>query len=150
MAESDNALLDEFLDAFLARGRFIRNTLESYRSDLQQFGGWLAKNRTCNNTLVFAAHSDLLAFLAQKVSAKVKASTTSRQLSSLKRFYRFLLQQGRIKADPSLNIDSPKLSRNLPASLTEEEVEALLDAPDVKQPLGMVTAPCSRCYMQAD
>ena len=137
VAESDNALLDEFLDVLWLEDGLSRNTLESYRSDLQQFGGWLAKNRTYNNTLVFAAHSDLLAFLAQKVSAKVKASTTSRQLSSLKRFYRFLLQQGRIKADPSLNIDSPKLSRNLPASLTEEEVEALLDAPDVKQPLGV-------------
>ena len=64
VAESDNALLDEFLDALWLEDGLSRNTLESYRSDLQQFGGWLAKNRTCNNTLVFAAHSDLLAFLA--------------------------------------------------------------------------------------
>jgi integrase/recombinase XerD len=67
----------------------------------------------------------------------VKASTTSRELSSLKRFYRFLLRQGKIQTDPSLNIDTPKLPRNLPASLTEADVEALLDAPDVKVPLGL-------------
>jgi integrase/recombinase XerD len=137
VAESDNPLLDEFLDTLWLEDGLSRNTLQSYRSDLQQFGEWLATLRTYDNTLVSAARSDLLAFLAQKVSAKVKASTTSRQLSSLKRFYRFLLQQGRIKVDPSLNIDSPKLSRNLPASLTEEDVEALLNVPDVRQTLGV-------------
>ncbi|HET7060824.1 MAG TPA: site-specific tyrosine recombinase XerD [Nitrosospira sp.] len=137
MAESDNALLDEFLDTLWLEDGLSRNTLESYRSDLRQFGGWLATLRTYDNTLVSAVRSDLLAFLAQKVSARVKASTTSRQLSSLKRFYRYLFQQGRIKVDPSLNIDSPKLSRNLPASLTEEDVEALLNAPDVKQSMGV-------------
>ena len=68
---------------------------------------------------------------------KVKASTTSRELSSFKRFYRYLLRQGKIQADPSLNIDTPKLPRNLPKTLTEAEVEALLNAPDVAQPLGL-------------
>ncbi len=87
--------------------------------------------------LVAATHSDLLEFLACKVSARVKASTTSRELSSLKRFYRFLLRQGRIQTDPSLNIDTPKLPHNFPASLTEADVEALLGAPDVKVPLGL-------------
>ncbi len=90
-----------------------------------------------DSLLVAATHPDLLEFLACKVSARVKASTTSRELSSLKRFYRFLLRQGRIQTDPSLNIDTPKLPRSLPASLTEADVEALLDAPDVEHPLGL-------------
>ncbi|WP_025040229.1 site-specific tyrosine recombinase XerD [Nitrosospira briensis] len=138
--DSDSCLLDEFSDALWLEDGLSRNTLESYRSDLQQFSQWLAKQseRKQNDSLLVAAtHPDLLEFLAYKVSARVKASTTSRELSSLKRFYRFLLRQGKIQADPSLNIDTPKLPRNLPASLTEADVEALLDAPDVKVPLGL-------------
>jgi integrase/recombinase XerD len=143
--ELDSCLLDEFSDALWLEDGLTRNTLESYRSDLQQFSQWLAEQwvaeqgeRKQNDSLLVAAtHPDLLEFLASKVSARVKASTTSRELSSLKRFYRFLLRQGRIQTDPSLNIDTPKLPRNLPASLTEADVEALLNAPDVKASLGL-------------
>ncbi len=138
-SELNAGLLDEFCDALWLEDGLSRNTMESYRSDLKQFGHWLAKQKEKQNDslLVAATHSDLLEFLACKVSAGVKASTTSRELSSLKRFYRFLLRQGRIQTDPSLNIDTPKLPRNLPASLTEADVEALLGAPDVKFPLGL-------------
>lgn len=136
-SELNAGLLDAFSDALWLEDGLSRNTLESYRSDLQQFSDWLAKQKWNDSTLVAATHSDLLGFLAYKVSVKVKASTTSRELSSLKRFYRFLLRQGKIQADPSLNIDTPKLPRNLPASLTEADVEALLNVPDVDQPLGL-------------
>ena len=136
-SELNVGLLDEFSDALWLEDGLSRNTLESYRSDLQQFCEWLGKQEWEDNTLIGATHSDLLEFLAYKVSVKVKTSTTSRELSSLKRFYRFLLRQGRIQADPSLNIDTPKLPRSLPASLTEADVEALLNVPDVEQPLGL-------------
>jgi integrase/recombinase XerD len=136
-SESNSGLLDEFSDALWLEDGLSPNTLESYRSDLQQFGEWLVKKRDEKNSFLEATHSDLLAFLAHKVSARVKATTTSRELSSFKRFYRFLLRQGKIQADPSLNIDTPKLPRNLPASLSEADVEALLNAPDVKLPLGL-------------
>lgn len=135
--ELNVAFLDEFSDALWLEDGLSRNTLESYRSDLQKFAEWLEKQSGSNGTLISATHSDLLGFLAYKVSTKVKASTTSRELSSLKRFYRFLLRQGKIQADPSLNIDTPKLPRNLPKSLTEAEVEALLEVPDVERPLGL-------------
>lgn len=137
VSEPNVELLDEFSDALWLEDGLSRNTLDSYRSDLQQFCEWLGKQKRDDNTLIGATHSDLLEFLAYKVSVKVKASTTSRELSSLKRFYRFLLRQGKIQADPSLNIDTPKLSRNLPASLTETDVEALLNIPDIRQPLGL-------------
>lgn len=139
MSPSDvNAkLLDEFTDALWLEDGLSRNTLASYRSDLGQLAEWLAKQSQDTRSLVEATHADLLAFLAGKVSSLAKASTTSRELSSMKRFYRFLLRQGKIRVDPSLNIDSPKLPRYLPESLTEAEVEALLSAPDVSQPLGL-------------
>lgn len=139
MSPSDiNAkLLDEFTDALWLEDGLSRNTLASYRNDLWQLGEWLAKQSQGERSLIEATHADLLAFLANRVSSLVKVSTTSRELSSMKRFYRFLLRQGKIRLDPSLNIDSPRLPRYLPDSLTETEVEALLSAPDIIQPLGL-------------
>ena len=135
--ELNAGLLDEFSDTLWLEDGLSRNTLESYRSDLQKFSEWLGKQNRSDGRLMNATHADLLGFLAYKVSTKVKASTTSRELSSLKRFYRFLLRQGKIQTDPSLNIDTPKLARSLPQSLTEADVEALLNVPDVKQSLGL-------------
>lgn len=134
--EPNTGLLDEFSDALWLEDGLSRNTLQSYCNDLRLFGAWLGKQNQDSRMLTEATHSDLLEFLASRVSAKIKASTTSRELSSLKRFYRFLLRQGRITIDPSLNIETPKLLRNLPESLTESEVDLLLSAPDLNYPLG--------------
>jgi integrase/recombinase XerD len=136
-AELNAGLLDAFSDALWLEDGLSRNTLDSYRSDLEQFGVWLTKQRRHDNALITATRSELLAFIAYKFSTRVKASTTCRELSSLKRFYRFLLREGKIQFDPSLNIDPPKLPRSLPSSLTEADVEALLNAPDVNVPLGL-------------
>jgi integrase/recombinase XerD len=135
VSEINTELLDEFSDALWLEDGLSRNTLESYCNDLRQFSVWLDK--CSDKNLIDADHSDLLGFLAYKVSIKVKANTTSRELSSLKRFYRFLLRQGKIQADPSLNISAPKLPRNLPKNLTEKDVELLLNTPDIKQPIGL-------------
>lgn len=135
--EINASLLDEFSDALWLEDGLSRNTLDSYRNDLQLFSEWLRKHNQAESALTEATHSDLLEFLASRVSAKMKASTTSRELSSLKRFYRYLLRQGKITIDPSLNIETPKLQRHLPESLTENEVELLLSAPDLNLPLGM-------------
>ena len=128
-------LIDEFCDALWLEDGLARNTLEAYRRDLTQLAAWLEKSH--GKGLAAAGHADLLAYLAYKVRGRAKATTTSRQLSSLKRFYRYCLRQGKIKADPTLKIDSPKLPRSLPKSLTEEDVEGLLEAPAVEQALGM-------------
>lgn len=135
--EFNASLLDEFFDALWLEDGLSRNTLDSYRNDLQLFSEWLKKNNPDKSALTEANHTDLLDFLAFRVSAKIKASTASRELSSLKRFYRYLLRQGRISTDPSLNIETPKLQRQLPESLSEIEVEQLLSAPDINFPLGL-------------
>jgi len=135
--ELNTGLLDEFSDALWLEDGLSRNTLDSYRNDLQLFSEWLRRRNPSNSMLTEATNSDLLEFLASRVAAKMKASTTSRELSSLKRFYRFLLRQGKIAIDPSLNIETPKLQRHLPESLSEKEVELLLSAPDLAQPLGL-------------
>ena len=132
---SDSAILDEFCDALWLEDGLSRNTLDSYRLDLTQFASWLRERQ--KKSLLEAGHADLLSYLAHRVAGKAKATSTSRLLSSLKRFYQHALRQGKITADPTLNIDSPKLPRSLPKTLTETDVEKLLAAPDVDDPLGL-------------
>jgi integrase/recombinase XerD len=133
--DKSSSLIDEFCDALWLEDGLSRNTLDSYRRDLAQLAAWLQKQH--GKTLAAASHADLLGYLAWKVKGHAKATTTSRQLSSLKRFYRWCLRQGKIKSDPTLRIDSPKLPRPLPKSLTEEDVEGLLAAPETEKALGL-------------
>lgn len=128
-------LIDEFCDALWLEDGLARNTLDSYRRDLVQFGNWLKEKH--GKGLLAASHADLLGFLAHQVKRRAKASTTSRELSTLRRFYRYASRQGKIAADPTLKIDAPKLPRALPKSLTEADVEHLLAAPRIEAPLGL-------------
>lgn len=132
---TDSALLDEFCDALWLEDGLSRNSLDSYRRDLRIFSEWLAKSQ--NKTLIIAERSDLLAYLAQRFQNKIKPRSAARLLSSLKRFYRFQYREGSIDNDPSLQIDTPKLPRSLPVSLTEEDVQSLIDAPDILTPRGL-------------
>lgn len=133
---NDADLLDEFCDALWLEDGLSRNTLESYRRDLNKFAEWLQKQRGI--ALLATTHADIQGFLAYLMGGqKAKATSTSRAISSLKRLFRYLLRQNKIAADPTLQIATPKLPRNLPKSLTEEDVELLLNAPDVQAPLGM-------------
>ncbi|KAF0206599.1 MAG: integrase/recombinase [Gallionellaceae bacterium] len=133
---NDTDLLDEFCDALWLEDGLSRNTLESYRRDLQKFADWLQMQRGI--TLLETTHADLQGFLAHLFTQqKAKATSTSRAISSLKRLFRYLLRQNKISVDPALQIATPKLPRSLPKSLTEEDVELLLNAPDVATPLGM-------------
>ncbi|MGA8146923.1 MAG: site-specific tyrosine recombinase XerD [Gallionellaceae bacterium] len=130
------ALLDEFSDSLWLEDGLSRNTLESYRRDLNKFTAWLEHQGRAS--ILETTHADIQGFLAHLVTGEeAKATSTSRAISSLKRLFRYLLRQNRIAADPTLQIATPKLPRSLPKSLTEQEVELLLDAPDVQTPLGM-------------
>ena len=135
MIALDDGLLDEFCDALWLEDGLSRNTLESYRRDLRLFAVWLASER--DKTLPNAERVDLLGYLAYKFQRRAKPRSAARLLSSLKRLYQFLLREGRITADPTLRVEAPKLPRSLPKSLTEEDVERLLAAPDVETQLGL-------------
>jgi len=129
-------LLDEFFDTLWLEDGLSRNTLDSYRRDLIKYATWLEKQRDAS--ILQTTHADIQGYLAQLVGKqKAKPSSTGRNISSLKRLFRYLLRQGKINTDPTSQIDTPKLPRNLPKSLTEEDVERLLNAPDVNTPLGM-------------
>ncbi len=134
LPEQDSALIERFSDALWLERGLSDNTLSAYRSDLQSLAGWLRAN---NSDLEHAARHELLAYLQQRVEAGAKPRSTARLLSSMRRFYRYLLRESVIAEDPSARIDAPKLGRPLPKTLTEEEVEQLLAAPDTATAMGL-------------
>lgn len=133
MNEANTSLLDEFNDRIWLEEGLARNTLESYRRDLAQFAEWLEKRAT---DLPAISRADLEQYLAHK-SPHAKPRSMSRLIASLRRFYRYLLRENLISTDPTLQLDAPKIPRSLPKSLTEDEVEALLNQPDETQMLGL-------------
>jgi integrase/recombinase XerD len=135
MANRDSGLIDEFCDALWLEDGLAKNTLEAYRRDLSQFAAWLEARS--GKSLFGADQADIQSYLGHQSRKKTRATSVARLLSALKRFYRHGLRQGRIKADPTLRIESPKLPRGLPKSLTEEDVESLLEAPPVEKALGL-------------
>ncbi len=134
MKEETRQQLDEFIDRLWLEEGLSRNTLESYRRDLAQFAGWLEKEGSAS--LVQAERSDIERYLAVRFP-QVKPRSISRLMASLRRYYRFCVRENCIAADPTLQLSSPKLPRSLPKSLSEEDVEQLLDAPDLAQLIGL-------------
>ncbi|NCS66619.1 MAG: site-specific tyrosine recombinase XerD [Hydrogenophilales bacterium CG03_land_8_20_14_0_80_62_28] len=134
-ASTSDPELDTFCDALWLEDGLSPRSLESYRRDLAQFAAWLAK---AGGRLADAGAGEVQQFLADRTLRQgVAARSLARQLSALKRYYRWLLRQGRRTDDPTINIEAPRLPRPLPKSLTEADVEALLAAPDVEVPLGL-------------
>lgn len=134
-ATEDAPMIDAFCDALWLEDGLSANTLAAYRRDLMQFAVWLRRER--GHGPLAATHADLLGFLAARYVARIKASSASRLLSSLKRFYRLQRREGVLATDPTLDIAAPRVTRTLPRSLTEADVEALLAAPDTDLPLGL-------------
>lgn len=134
MSASNKDLIERFCDALWLQEGLSANTLEAYRRDLEGLDRWVTKRSTA---LVSVTRADLLEYLSSNVSKGVRPRTTARLLSSLRRFYGYLVREDKIKIDPTALIDSPKLGRSLPKSLSEEQVEKLLESPDVTKPLGL-------------
>lgn len=126
-------LVDQFLDAIWMERGLSKNTLGAYRADLMTLGRVLAKG---NKSIDSADKADLLEFIAGRVEGGAKPRSTARQLSSFRRFFRYIMREGMREVDPTADIDMPRIGRSLPKTLTEDEVEALLNAPNTDEPLG--------------
>lgn len=136
MSESStNVYISQFLDHLWLEDGLAQNTLDSYRIDLQLFSAWLTKQELTLTQVTEAQVQHYLAFKFTKQQAS--SSSVYRLVSCLRRFYRYLLSQSTISKDPTVRIQSPKLPKHLPDSLTETEVEALLSAPDNQETLGL-------------
>jgi len=127
IATEDRALIERFSDMLWMENGLSQNTISSYTNDLVGLSEWLGGKKV---VLQFAGREHLLDYLTWQVGKAGSPRTTARLLSCLRRFYQYLLRENQISIDPSAQIDSPRLGRPLPNSLTEEEVEKLLLAPD--------------------
>jgi integrase/recombinase XerD len=134
MKPDADPIIDAFIDTVWAEHGLSQNTLDAYRSDLMAVSQWL-KGR--GGTLAQASREDLLAYLAHAAQQGLKPRTTARQLSALRRFFRYRLREGASDFDPTAQIDAPRIGRSLPKTLSEEDVERLLDAPDAGRPAGL-------------
>jgi integrase/recombinase XerD len=126
-------LVDRFLDAIWMERGLSQNTLGAYRADLMTLGRGLSER---NKSIDKANKADLLAFIAKRVEDGAKPRSTARQLSSFRRFFRYIMREGLRDSDPTADIEMPRIGRSLPKTLTEDEVDALLHAPNTDEPLG--------------
>ena len=132
-ASQDHPEIERYIDAMWMEKGLSDNTLSSYSRDLRQFNNWLMNER--RSTVMGADRSDLQRYLGVRLQQGLSPRSTARFLSCVRGFYRFLLREGRLQIDPTLDIDSPKLGRPLPKSLSEADVDRLLEAPDLDSPL---------------
>ena len=129
----DQRLLEQFLDHLWMEHGLSENTLSAYKNDLAGFSGWLADTE---GQLLSASTADVQRYLANKFESGYRSRSSARLLSTLRRFYAWLLRDKRINEDPTRLLESPKAEQSLPVSLNEQQVEDLLNAPDTGNDIG--------------
>ncbi|NND82620.1 MAG: site-specific tyrosine recombinase XerD [Gammaproteobacteria bacterium] len=132
LSTENQDLIDQFIDAMWLESGLSRNTLSAYRSDIKRLGLYLGRA-----SLLSVGQAEVQKFLATLLAAGNKSSSSARVLSTLRRFYRYQIREGRVADDPCANVLSPKQGRPLPKALSERQVEDLLAAPEVQRPLGL-------------
>src|SRR2546426_8658304 len=129
-----SAIISSFLTHVRVEKGLSANTVSAYRRDLVKFDACAQKRRL---TLEAVSRDDLVDFLAGLYRQKLESRTVARHLVTLRNFFRFAQMQELISADPSVNLESPKIRRSLPGYLKLEEVERLLEQPDSSTALGL-------------
>jgi integrase/recombinase XerD len=127
----NQALVDQFIDALWLEDGLARNTLDAYRRDLELFCHWLQARE-----LAAVVEADLHAYFAHRHAA-TRATTANRRLTVFKRFFLWALREKLVLADPTLKLRAAKQPLRVPKTLTEAQVEALLNAPDTSTALGV-------------
>jgi integrase/recombinase XerD len=125
--------IERFIDAMWMEKGLSNNTLSSYRRDLRQFDDWLVKSN--GSTITRATRSSLQGYLGVRLEQGQSPRSSARFLSCARGFYHYLLREGRLTLDPTLDVESPRLGRPLPKALSEVEVDRLLQAPNSEQAL---------------
>ena len=134
IAEHEQARIEQFCDHLWMEHGLSQNTLSAYRNDLATTTQYLHKRGVA---LRFATALDLQAVLSEFFEAGGKTRSAARLISSLRRFYRYLLRENTISQDPTQLLESPRNERKIPATLNEQQVELLLNAPDLESELGL-------------
>lgn len=128
-------LIERFIHYLAVERGLAQNTLDSYQRDLNNYVEFLTRSniRDLNQT----RRANIIAYLADLQRKGRATSTISRNLASLRSFYGFLIRDGLIDSDPTNNLESPKIEKRLPKVLTVQEVEALLEGPDLGDVCGL-------------
>src|SRR5262245_27846938 len=127
---ADNAaIVDAFVDSLWLEDGLARNSLAAYRRDLQALASWLGER-----SLLATTEAELHSYLAEQFT-RSRASTANRRLATLRRFFRWALRDGKIAADPTLQLANARTPARSPKALSEAQVEQLLAAPDVETAL---------------
>jgi len=133
MLADSQARIDSFIDAIWLEEGLAKNTLSAYRRDLSLYAQWLAtRQRTLDQTV----EADLQAYFAAR-HAGTKATSANRRLTVFKRYFRWALRECAIQVDPTLKLQAARQALRVPKTLTEAQVEALLNAPEVETTLGL-------------
>jgi integrase/recombinase XerD len=129
-----HAFIDSFIEYLAIERSAPENTITAYESDLADFFLWLDESGI---TIEGVQGGDLARYTSHCTSKKLKATSIGRRLSTIRQFYRFLLEEGVVDADPTRDLAIPKRGKYLPGVLSHEEVDRLLAAPDITTPLGI-------------
>jgi|TARA_B110000008_G_scaffold273486_1_gene307865 integrase/recombinase XerD len=130
---SHNDYLDSFLDSVWAEQGLSKNTLVSYEHDIKSFLIFLNDNKV---ELFKVQQSDINSFVSFRFSKGISSSSNMRLISSLKKFFIYLVSHNFIKKNPTENIESPRKVKLLPHTIDVESVDKLLNSPDLKTRFG--------------
>ena len=133
-ASPETPAIDEFVDALWLEHGLSNNTLAAYRRDLELFERWLIARGVA---LDAAQEHDLHAYMGARLADKGKATSANRRLTVFKRYFRWAVRERRIAADPTLRLSPARQALRVPKTLSEQQVEDLLAAPEVDTPLGL-------------
>jgi len=131
-AYQPDPLINQFLDDLWSTKGLSDNTLVSYRTDLQHLDRYVSAKGI---HLLDVDQAQLRDYLAMRFDKQFAKSSTARLLSSLRRFYAYLLVKQKISQDPTALIKSPKLARQLPDTLSEAQIDSLLSEPNTDEPI---------------
>jgi len=126
--------INAFLNYLKVEKGLAANTISAYGRDLKKFAGFMGKRRAGLETI---HRDDIVDFLRSLYHQKLDSRSVARHLVTLRNFFRFALSEGAVKGDPTLNLESPKIRRSLPSYLRVEEVERLMEQPDVRTTPGL-------------
>jgi len=131
---AEQQIIESFIDHLWMENGLSENTLSAYRNDLAGFALWLKDKQ---RSLISVDTAIVQDFLAHNYQVQQKRRSVARLLSTLRRFYLHLCRENRVAEDPTRLLESPKGERSLPSSLNEQQVDDLLDAPDLADVLGL-------------
>lgn len=136
LSKENEQLIDDFINMLWVEKNLSTNTTSAYKTDLVKLALFLQRYFG-DISMLEATESHIQAYLAVRVEQKYSQRSTARMLSSTRAFFVYLVAQKMRENNPITHISNPKLPQYLPSTLSEKQVEALLDAPEQSDPIQM-------------